>query len=155
MNTSAKARVLTVLFAAPLTALAAACTPVDGLNPLADPRERGPFIARSDMPVPPNVERAADSGECAGEPLRASSARLPDYPARGWSRGLQGWSIVQFDVSEAGLVENVGIARGVPGGSFDHEARAAVEDWRFRPVSRPLTGCVVLFQFTQGEVRIG
>jgi len=133
----------------------AACAPVATVNPLADPRERGPFIARSDMPVPPNVERAADSSQCAGEPLRASSARLPDYPARGWRRGLQGWSIVQFDVTETGAVQNVAIARGVPGGSFDQEARAAVEDWRFRPVSRPLTGCVVMFQFTQGEVRIG
>ncbi|MEQ8406600.1 MAG: TonB family protein [Oceanicaulis sp.] len=132
----------------------AACTPMDGLNPVMDPRDR-PFIATSDMPVPPNVERAASSEQCAGEPLRAVSASLPDYPARGWSRGLQGWSIVQFDVAEDGAVSNVEIARGVPGGSFDAEARRAVEDWRFRPVSRPLSGCVVLFQFTQGEVRIG
>lgn len=143
---------LILLLALPLLA---ACTPMDGMNPLADPRERGPFIARSDMPTPPNVGRAADSGRCAGEPLRAASAQLPDYPARGWSRGLQGWSIVQFDVAEDGAVGNVEIARGVPGGSFDRAAQAAVEDWRFRPVSQPLTGCVVLFQFTQGEVRIG
>lgn len=142
-----------ILFA--LAWLSSACTPMDGLNPLVDPRERGPFIARSDMPVPPNVERAASSDQCAGEPLRAASARLPDYPARGWSRGLQGWSIVQFDVEADGAVRNVSIARGVPGGSFDREAVRAVEDWRFRPVSRRLTGCVVLFQFTQGEVRIG
>lgn len=142
-----------VLIALPL--FAAACTPMDGLNPLVDPRERGPFVARSDMPVPPNVERAASSDQCAGEPLRAVSASLPDYPARGWSRGLQGWSIVQFDVAEDGAVSNVAVARGVPGGSFDTEARRAVATWRFRPVSRPLSGCVVLFQFTQGEVRIG
>jgi len=128
---------------------------MDGLNPLVDPRERGPFIATSDMPVPPNVERAARSDQCAGEPLRAMSASLPEYPARGWSRGLQGWSIVQFDVAEDGAVSRVTTARGVPGGSFDAEARRAVEDWRFRPVSRPLSGCVVLFEFTQGEVRIG
>ncbi|MFW5661994.1 MAG: energy transducer TonB [Oceanicaulis sp.] len=135
--------------------LIAACTPMEGLNPLADPRARGPFIAASDMPVPPNVERAADSGQCAGEPLRAVAADLPDYPARGWSRGLQGWSIVQFDVAETGETRGVRVARGVPGGSFDTEAARAVRDWRFQPVSRPLTGCVVLFEFTQGEVRIG
>jgi TonB family protein len=132
----------------------AACTPMDGLNPLMDPRAR-PFIATSDMPTPPNVERAARSDQCAGEPLRAVSARLPDYPARGWSRGLQGWTIVQFDVAPGGATDNVAVARGVPGGSFDAEARRAVAEWRFEPVSRPLSGCVVLFQFTQGEVRIG
>ncbi|MFP4519759.1 MAG: TonB family protein [Oceanicaulis sp.] len=142
-----------ILLVLPL--LLAACASAGDLNPIADPRERGPFVARSDMPVPPNVERAASSEQCAGEPLRAMSASLPDYPARGWSRGLQGWSIVQFDVAEDGLVRNVEVARGVPGGSFDTEARRAVEDWRFRPVSRALSGCVVLFVFTQGEVRIG
>jgi TonB family protein len=133
----------------------AACGSSPELNPLADPRLQ-PFIATSDMPVPPNVERAASSDQCAGEPLRAINASLPEYPARGWSRGLQGWSIVQFDVTQAGEVQNVSVARGVPGGSFDHEARRAVEDWRFAPLSEgaALQGCVVLFEFTQGEVRI-
>jgi len=138
-----------------LSLLLAACSSNPELNPLADPRLQ-PFVATSDMPVPPNVERAASSDQCSGEPLRAINANLPDYPARGWSRGLQGWSIVQFDVTEAGGVANVAIARGVPGGSFDREARRAVENWRFAPLSQgaALEGCVVLFEFTQGEVRI-
>ena len=83
-----------------LSLLLTACGSNPELNPLADPRLQ-PFIATSDMPVPPNVERAASSDQCAGEPLRAINASLPDYPARGWSRGLQGWSIVQFDVTQA------------------------------------------------------
>lgn len=133
----------------------AACVSPEALNPIADPRSQ-PFIATSDMPIPPNVERAASSDQCAGEPLRAIDATLPAYPARGWSRGLQGWSIVQFDVTQAGETENVSVARGVPGGSFDREARRAVKDWRFAPLSEgaSLYGCVVLFEFTQGEVRI-
>jgi protein TonB len=132
-----------------------ACVSPEALNPIADPRSQ-PFIATSDMPVPPNVERAASSDQCAGEPLRAIDASLPEYPARGWSRGLQGWSIVQFDVVQAGETENVTVVRGVPGGSFDREARRAVETWRFAPLSEGahLIGCVVLFEFTQGEVRI-
>lgn len=131
--------------------LLAACS---SASPVADPRDR-PFRATSDMPVPPNVGRAADSADCSGEPLRAVEAPMPDYPARGWSRGLQGWSIVQFDVTPEGASANVRVARGVPGGSFDREAERAVERWRFRPVAETLTGCVVLFEFTQGEVRIG
>ena len=141
------------LLALPL--VLAACVSPEALNPISDPRSQ-PFIATSDMPIPPNVERAASSDQCAGEPLRAINASLPEYPARGWSRGLQGWSIVQFDVTQAGEVANVSVARGVPGGSFDREARRAVEDWRFAPLSQgaALQGCVVLFEFTQGEVRI-
>ena len=137
-------RLLAMLFALALAACA---------SPLADPRNR-PFFPTSDMPVPPNVERTASGEGCTGEPLEAVRAGLPDYPARGWARGLQGWSIIQFDVAEAGEATNVVVARGVPGGSFDREARRAVADWRFQPVSRHLRGCVVLFEFTQGEVRI-
>lgn len=142
------------LLLAPL--LLSACAAVDTVNPLADPRERGPFIARSDFPNPPNVEAAASGEGCRGEPLRAVAAPMPDYPARGWSRGLQGWSIVEFDVAGSGEVRNVRVARGVPGGSFDREAAAAVEDWRFRPLSEGayLTGCVVLFEFRMGEVSV-
>ncbi|WP_270373772.1 TonB family protein [Marinicauda sp. Alg238-R41] len=134
----------------------AACAQVEAVSPLADPRERGPFIARSDFPNPPNVERAASGAGCSGEPLRAVAAPMPEYPARGWSRGLQGWSIVQFDVAQAGTVENVRIARGVPGGSFDHEAQRAVEGWRFQALSEGayLSGCVVLFEFKMGEVTV-
>lgn len=133
-----------------------ACSSLDDLNPIADPRERGPFIARSDFPNPPNVEAAASSEECTGEPLRAVSAPMPDYPARGWSRGLQGWVIIQFDVENSGDTSAVRVARGVPGGSFDHEAQRAVEDWQFRALSEGarLSGCVVLFEFRMGEVTV-
>ena len=142
-----------IVLALPL--VLAACASTEALNPITDPRDR-PFRPTSDMPVPPNVERAASSDQCAGEPLRAVSASLPAYPARGWHRGLQGWSIVQFDVTQSGETDNVSVARGVPGGSFDREARRAVETWRFAPLSEGarLAGCVALFEFTQGIVRI-
>jgi protein TonB len=131
----------------------AACGGAEPLNPIADPRDR-PFMPTSDMPVPPNVERAADAEGCVGDPVAAISADLPDYPARGWSRGLQGWSIVQFDVAPSGDTTGVRVARGVPGGSFDREARRAVQNWRFESSENGLSGCVVLFEFTQGLVRI-
>lgn len=144
-------RFLALLFVPML--LVAACAGPSALPGIADPRDR-PFIPTSDMPVPPNVERAADSAGCSGEPVAAVSAELPDYPARGWDRGLQGWSIVQFDVAPSGATSNVEVARGVPGGSFDREARRAVQGWRFEASQRGLAGCVVLFEFTQGLVRI-
>lgn len=133
--------------------LLSACVNPSDLPGVPDPRDR-PFMPTSDMPVPPNVERAADSAGCSGEPVAAISADLPDYPARGWDRGLQGWSIVQFDVAPSGETDNVEIARGVPGGSFDMEARRAVSEWRFEASERGLIGCVVLIEFTQGLVRI-
>ncbi|MEO1040231.1 MAG: TonB family protein [Pseudomonadota bacterium] len=134
--------------------LIAGCVSAPVPSPLSDPRERGPFRAQSDRPVPPNVERSADSSQCAGEPLRAIAAPLPDYPRRGWTRGLQGWAIVQFDVAQSGSVENVRVTRGVPGGSFNREADRAVRQWRFAELSEGarLTSCVVLFEFLMGDV---
>lgn len=140
-----------------MTCLLAGCLNAPIPSPLQDPRQRGPFIATSDFPNPPNVEAAASSDQCAGEPLRAVSAPLPDYPARGWSRGLQGWVIVQFNVMSSGQTSAVRVARGVPGGSFDAEAVRAVERWSFQPLSSDdtyLAGCVVLFEFRMGEVRL-
>ena len=138
-----------------VTALALGLAACASLNPVADPRDR-PFMVTSDMPLPPNVERTASGEGCRGEELRAASARLPDYPERGWELGLQGWSIVEFDVLDTGAVENVRVAGGVPGGSFDREALRAVRDWRFRPLEdgARLTGCVVMFEFRMGDVTV-
>ncbi|GGB70775.1 TonB family protein [Glycocaulis alkaliphilus] len=144
----------------PLLALAAlatllpACVSVPA--PVADPRARGPFMPQSQMPLMPNIARIAPSEGCQGEPLSAVHAPLPDYPARGWARGEQGWSIVQFDVAQSGAVENVRIAQGVPGRFFDREARRAVQAWRFAALGEGahLTGCTVMFEFVLGQVRI-
>lgn len=123
---------------------------------VSDPRARGPFMPQSQMPLMPNIARAAPSEGCRGEPLSAVHAPLPQYPARGWARGEQGWSIVQFDVAQSGAVGNVRIAEGVPGRFFDREALRAVAGWQFAPLSEGahLTGCTVMFEFVLGEVRI-
>ena len=148
------------MHSARLLALAAVIAALAGCasipTPLSDPRERGPFIAQSQMPLMPNISRMAPSEGCQGEPLRALQAPLPEYPARGWARGEQGWSIVQFDVAQAGSVENVPIAEGVPGRFFDREAVRAVEQWQFAPLSEGahLSGCTVMFEFVLGQVRI-
>lgn len=138
----------------PLVLAACASSPIP--SPLGDPRDDGPFIATSDFPHLPHVARMTNSEGCQGEPLRARAAPMPEYPARGWSRGLQGWSIVQFDVLPSGAVDEIRIANGVPGGSFDKEARKAMENWAFHPLQgeEPLRGCVVLFEFRMGEVRL-
>ncbi len=136
-----------------LTCLLASCAVP---TPVTDPRERGPFIPQSQMPLMPNIARAAPSDGCQGEPLSAVHAPMPEYPRRGWARGEHAWSIVQFDVTEAGAVENVRIAEGVPGRYFDAEAVRGVRQWQFAPLSEGahLTGCTVMFEFVLGRVRI-
>lgn len=141
----------------PILALAFTLPACSGIpTPLSDPRERGPFMPQSQMPLMPNISRMAPSEGCQGEPLSAVQAPLPEYPQRGWTRGEQGWSIVQFDVVQSGAVENVRIAQGVPGRFFDRAAVRAVETWQFAPLSEGahLSGCTVMFEFVLGQVRI-
>lgn len=127
--------------------------PVPGLE--NDVRDR-PFMPTGDYPVPPNVERLIGPEDCRGSTLAAVRADLPQYPAREYGRGRQGWVVVRFDVAQAGQVENIRIARSMPGGGFSRESRRAVSDWEFQPLSNVdrLQNCVVLFEFRAGEVRI-
>ena len=106
------------------------------------------------MPHLPNVERFADMSACLGRGLDAISADLPLYPKRAWSRSLQGWVIIQFDVNTNGKVNNARVTRSVPGGSFNTVSLSAVKKWVFKPVRSPLKGCAVLFEFNQGHVKI-
>ncbi|WP_300529660.1 energy transducer TonB [Maricaulis sp.] len=127
--------------------------PVPGVE--GDVRDR-PFMPTGDYPVPPNVERLIGPEDCRGSTLAAVSADLPRYPAREYVRGRQGWVVVRFDVAQPGEVENIRIARSVPGGGFNRVARQAVSDWQFQPLSGVdrLQNCVVMFEFRAGEVRI-
>mgnify|MGYP003114775933 CR=1 FL=1 len=119
--------------------------------------ERGPFIPRDEFPVPPNVERLIGPEDCRGSTLAAVEAEMPDYPARAWARGRQGWVVVRFHVYADGSVHRPRIARAVPDGPFNREVRRTVSDWRFRPLDngvQSLENCVVMFEFRAGEVRI-
>ncbi|MCW5724261.1 MAG: energy transducer TonB [Maricaulaceae bacterium] len=151
MTVSARALFVCLAAALALSACAAQIPRPAALDPRTTP-----FIPRSDFPVPPNVERLIGPEDCRGATLRAVEAGLPDYPARAWGMGLQGWTVVRFHVYDTGRTARVRVARSVPSGHFDRAARRAVEGWRFQPLppGTHLDNCVVLFEFRLGEVRI-
>jgi len=117
---------------------------------------RGPFIPRDELPVPPNVERMMGPEDCRGSTLAAISANLPDYPARAWQFGRQGWVVVRFHVYADGSVHRARVYRAVPDGPFNRATERAVSDWRFVPLDgvEILENCVVMFEFRAGEVHI-
>ena len=57
----------------------------------------------------------------------------PIYPRRALQLELEGWVIVEFEVTETGNVENVVVIDAEPKGVFDSAARKAAEKFRFRP----------------------
>ena len=146
-------RSLIVCFCLALTACGG--VPVPELPGLAPPG-RGPFMPRDELPVPPNVERMMGPEGCRGSTLAAVSASLPDYPARAWARGRQGWVVVRFHVYADGSVHRARVHRAVPDGPFNRATERAVSNWRFAPLEgvEILENCAVMFEFRAGEVHI-
>ena len=57
----------------------------------------------------------------------------PIYPTRALERGIEGFVIVEFDVSETGTVINARVLGADPLNIFDSAALRAVERWRYNP----------------------
>jgi TonB family protein len=57
----------------------------------------------------------------------------PDYPAAAREQGIEGFVIVEFDVSASGAVENVRIVESAPEAVFDAAALRAAQRLRFVP----------------------
>jgi len=146
-------KVFPLLLAATLTA----CSMVPRVVPLDrfDPRSQ-PFFPQSDFPVTPNVESLIGPEDCQGATLAAQEFELPDYPARAYGRGLQGWVVIRFHVYDTGQTHRVRVARAVPDGHFNGASVEAVENWEFRELEpgQALSNCVVMFEYRMGDVRV-
>ena len=57
----------------------------------------------------------------------------PQYPQRALSRGIEGWVLVEFDISETGAVINARVVDADPRNIFDRAAIRAVEQWKYKP----------------------
>lgn len=95
----------------------------------------------------PNVDKAAiatDLGnfELAGMNLNApvdgdalAIVRvLPRYPSRALNRGIEGWVLLEFAISEVGVAIDPVVVESDPKGIFDRAAISAVRKWKYRPM---------------------
>lgn len=57
----------------------------------------------------------------------------PEYPTIALQRGLEGYVIVQFDVTEEGTVENPVVLEAKPPGIFDRSALRAAVKFKYKP----------------------
>ena len=58
---------------------------------------------------------------------------LPRYPSHALSRGIEGWVLLEFTISELGLAINPVVVDSEPRGVFDRSAISAVRKWKYRP----------------------
>lgn len=57
----------------------------------------------------------------------------PQYPPRAASRGVEGWVIVQFTITETGAVKDPTVVEAEPEGIFDEAALRSIVRWRYNP----------------------
>ena len=115
------------------------------------------FMPQSQYPPDPYVKGYADPDDCiGGEALAAISLDLPEYPARSYRTGRQGWVILRLDVGADGSVTNAEAQRSLPVGLFEGSAEKAARQWKFAPPANGgLADCRVLIRYRLGEVSLG
>ncbi len=57
----------------------------------------------------------------------------PVYPRRAQTRGIEGWVLLSFTVTESGSVINPLVIDAEPQGVFDRAAMKAVERFKYKP----------------------
>lgn len=57
----------------------------------------------------------------------------PKYPPSALIEGLEGWVMLQIDISETGEVENIRVVDGEQRNTFQAEAKRAVAQWKYKP----------------------
>ena len=57
----------------------------------------------------------------------------PQYPVEAQMKGIEGWVLLRFDVSESGSVSNIKVLNSKPPRIFDRAAVMAVVKWKYKP----------------------
>jgi protein TonB len=80
----------------------------------------------------------------------------PQYPNRALSRGIEGWCLVMFTVTETGTVINPVVVDADPPDIFDNASVRAVTRFKYNPrvedgVPVPVEGVQYLFRYNVDE----
>lgn len=57
----------------------------------------------------------------------------PQYPIRASERGIEGWVVLKFTITETGTVRNPVVVAAKPKRIFDRAAIQALRKWKYRP----------------------
>ena len=98
-------------------------------------RLAAPDLPFASAPFVPVIEPASLLGtdsrpRCVGERGRP----IPIWPERAERLGIRkGWVLIEFDISETGVVENARVIDAAPQGLFEASALRAIGRWCYRP----------------------
>lgn len=87
-------------------------------------------IAGTQGAAQPTAAGAEGTGTAASTPYYKIK---PKYPRAALLAGIEGWVLMQIDITEIGEVENIRVIDGEQRNTFQSEARRAVSQWKYRP----------------------
>ena len=106
--------------------------PETRVDPGIDPSAIPVTIGRPDA-IPPELGPfSGPAAQVHDGPLVAVLRVEPDYPARAEQFGLEGWVLVEFDVTAAGTVDNVAVIEASDR-LFEAAAKRAARGFRYKP----------------------
>lgn len=72
-----------------------------------------------------------------GPPADADAIPLfkmaPQYPERAAARGIEGYVVMEFTITETGAVTNIKVIEAQPPGMFERAAVKTMEKWKYKP----------------------
>ena len=79
-----------------------------------------------------------------------TEVEAPDYPRGAERRGVEGYAVVQYNVSPDGEVTDVQVVESEPEGIWDRAVTSAMEGWAFAPAAETTEGMTQRFDFNLG-----
>ena len=116
-------------------------TPPPEVLPQPQPQPRNQSLPTPNrIPVPTGpIPRPAPNTDDNGLPQFMDGDRIPIvrvnpvYPRAALERGLEGWVVLDFSVTEHGTVENATVVDAEPANTFNRAALAAVSKFKYKP----------------------
>ncbi len=104
--------------------------PVDKMAPHELQDEKSDVVGTQEKKEEKNDTGNAQAANATNTPYYKIK---PKYPRAALISGVEGWVLLEIDVTEAGLVENVRVLDGEQKNMFASEARRAVSLYKYRP----------------------
>lgn len=85
-------------------------------------------------------------------PEDAFERQGPQFPDSEYVKGHEGWVLVGYTITRAGLIHDIGVLESSGSEAFEQAALETVEDWRFAPGEERHETALVNFVYNRTEV---
>lgn len=91
-------------------------------------------VSKVKPPYQRNSSNTKGEKRKASQYYRRALVRMgPRYPVKATRGGIEGYVVIQLDITASGVPSNLKVIESSPEGVFDKETLAAIKKWRYEP----------------------